>query len=159
MNKRGLALSSLVMAIPAGYLAYLCVASVFGGSESMPTALTAMMWLLIVISGLLALSPFIFLVVGPSEGAMMPMKAAAAPAAAPAGKKSSAKKKADEEDEFQDSGEIAEAEDDDGQLFDMSDEESGAEEFDDQFNFDDDDDINDAFDDEEVEPSPKKKKR
>ncbi len=157
MSKRGLALSSLVMAVPAGYLAYLCVRSVFGMNESMPAFMTAIIWTLIVISGLLALSPFIFLVAGPSGAGAMPMQATATPAPAQSAKQPSAKKKAsDDEDEFSESGEVQV--DDDDQLFDASDEEAGAEEFEDQFNFDD-DDIDNAFDDEDEEPAPRKKKR
>jgi hypothetical protein len=156
MNKRGLALSSLVMAIPAGYLAYISVRSVFEMNESMPTAVTVIVWTLIVISGLIALSPFIFLVAGPSGAAAAPFKSVAGPAPAQGSKKPSPKKAAEEDDEFAESDEALE--EDDGQLFDASDEEAGAEEYEDQFNFDD-DDIEDAFDDEEEEPAPKKKKR
>lgn len=158
MNKNGLALSSLIMAIPAGFLAYVCVGAVFGSNESMPTVVTIIVWTLIILSGLLALSPFIFLVAGPSVGAMNSAPVAVAAKPVPQAKKAASKKSADDDDEFGEVDEVA-MDDDDEQLFDSSQDEAGAEEYEDQFNFDDDDDLGDAFDDEEEEPAPKKKKR
>ena len=152
MNKRGLALSSLVMAIPAGLLAYLSVKSVFEMNESMPTLVTIIIWTLIVLSGLIALSPFIFLIAGPSGAAALPIAASAEPAPVADPKKKPGQPKSDDEDEFAEDEDLSEAGDD--QLFDTSDEEAGADDFEDDFNFDDDDAI-----EEEEEPAPKKKKK
>jgi len=154
MNKRGLALSSLVMAIPAGFLAYLSVKSVFEMNESMPTLVTIIIWTLIVLSGVIALSPFIFLVAGPAGSVALPMAATAAVEPVEDTKKKPAKKKPDEEDEFADAEDLEDAGDE--QLFDASDDEAGADDFEDNFNFDDDDD---AFVEEVEEPTPKKKKK
>ena len=154
MNKRGLALSSLVMAIPAGYLAYLSVSTVFGMNESMPTLVTLIVWTLIVLSGLIALSPFIFLIAGPSGAVAVPGPTAIAASAPVADlKKKPAKKASSDDDEFSSDDDIA-ASDDDDQLFDTSDDEAGADNFEDNFNFEDDDAI-----EEEEEPAPKKKKK
>ena len=163
MNKTGLALSSLVMAIPAALLAFLSVKSVFEMNESMPTVVTIIVWMLIVISSLIALSPMIFLIFGP-KAALAGMPMSAAPAAEelesprPAAKKKK-KSKADDEDNDEFGGDdLAEADDfgeADDQLFDASDDEAGADDFEDNFNFDDDD----AIEEEEEEPAPKKKKK
>ena len=159
MNKRGLALSSLVMAIPAGYLAYLSVSTVFGMNESMPTLVTIIVWTLIILSALIALSPFIFLVAGPSGAVAVAGPALAAPAPVADPKKKPAKKAASDDDEFSSDDDISASDDDslntdDEQLFDTSDDEAGADDFEDNFNFDDDDAI-----EEEEEPAPKKKKK
>ena len=161
MNKRGLAMSSLVMAIPAGILAYLCVKSVFEMNESMPTLVTIIVWTLILLSSLIALSPFIFLIAGPKAALALPAGAGAAPVAmAEVPKQKPSKKKADDDDEFSSDEELGSDGDSleasDEQLFDTSDEEAGADDFEDNFNFDDDDD---AFAEEEDEPAPKKKKK
>ena len=144
MSKNGLALSSLIMAIPAGFLTYLCVGTVFGSNESMPTVVTIIVWTLIILSGLLALSPFIFLVAGPSAGSISPAPVAAAAIPATRAKKTASKKSANDDDEFAEADEEV-LDDDDEQLFDSSQEEAGAEEYEDQFNFDDDDDLGDIF--------------
>ena len=154
MNKRGLALSSLVMAIPAGLLCYLCVKSVFGMNESMPTIVTIMVWTLIVLSGLIALSPFIFLIAGPTGAVALPAMERAGLDPVEDSQKKPAKKKPDDEDEFAEDDDDMGA-DDDEQLFDASDDEAAADDFEDNFNFDDDD----VIDEEEEEPAPKKKKK
>jgi hypothetical protein len=161
MNKRGLALSSLVMSIPAGILLYLLVRTILDYSESMPTMLTIIVWTLILFSLLMVISPLIFLIAGPKAAVALPGGAGMAPVPlAEEPKKKPAKKAAEIADEFSSDDDIAADEDslsaDDEQLFDTSEDEAGADEFEDSFNFDDDDD---AFADEEEEPAPKKKKK
>ncbi len=149
MSKGGLALSSLVIAIPAGLLAYLSIRSAFEMNESMPLPVTIIVWTLIVLSVLLAISPIIFIIAGPS-GAATVSPPAASVAVADAKQKPARRKTAD--DEFSDDGDGSEA-DSDNQLFDASDAEAGAEDFEDNFNFDDEEEVV------EDEPAPKKKKK
>ncbi len=150
MSKRGLALSSLVMAIPAGFLAYFCIRSVFDYNESMPLLVTIIVWTLIVLGVLIALSPVIFLIAGPAGAVAGPVSAPANPVPGVESKRKPAKQKTDD-DEFDEGGEEFEDAGDE-QLFDASDDEAGADDFEDNFNFDDDDEI-------EEEPAPKKKKK
>ncbi len=147
MSKGGLALSSLVMAIPAGLLAYLSIRSVFEMNEKMPTLVTVIVWALIVICVLLAISPIIFLIAGPKAAPVTPGDAVPEPV--DNSQKLPAKKKPKDDDEFADEDGDADGGEDE-QLFDTSDDEAGAEEFEDNFNFDE---------DEEEEPAPKKKKK
>ena len=144
MSKGGLALSSLVMAIPAGLLAYLSIRSVFEMNEKMPTLVTVIVWALIVICVLLAISPIIFLIAGPKAAPVPTGDAVPEPVAD--SQKLPAKKKPKDDDEFADGDADG---GDDEQLFDTSEDEAGAEEFEDNFNFDED----------EEEPAPKKKKK
>jgi hypothetical protein len=158
MNNRSLAMSSLVMAIPSGFLLYVLGRSIFEYSEAMPTFMTIIVWTLMLIGLLLAISPVIFLFTGTKSG--VPATAGGAPVIAVAPKQKPAKKKpAVDDDELTSDDDIAADDDmlntDDEQLFDTSDEEAGADEFEDNFNFDDDDD---PFTDDE-EPAPKKKKK
>lgn len=148
MSKGGLALSSLVMAVPAGVLFYFSLMSVMRMGESMPTPVMAIAWTLMALSLLLAISPIIFLIAGPKAAVAAAGKPAIAPDdlnAAPVevSRKQTAKQ---DEDEF--------AEEDDEQLFDTSEDEAGAEEFEDSFDFGDDEAV-----EEEEEPAPKKKKK
>ena len=142
MSKGGLALSSLVMAIPAGFLAYLSIRSVFEMNEKMPTLVTVIVWALIVLCVLLAISPIIFLIAGPKAAPATPGDAVPEPVAD--SQKLSTKKKPKDDDEFADEDAGG-----DEQLFDTSDDEAGADEFEDNFNFDED----------EEEPAPKKKNK
>ena len=147
MSKGGLALSSLVMAIPAGFLTYLCVMSVFEHNESMPVLVTIIVWTLIVLGLLIAISPIIFMIAGPKAAVAAPVSAVSAAAPAVDSKKKPSRKKS-EDDEF---GEVADNAGDE-QLFDASDEEIGADDYEDNFNFDEDEEL-------EEEPAPKKKKK
>ena len=146
MSKGGLALSSLVMAIPAGLMAYLSIRSVFEMNEKMPTTVTIIVWALIILGVLIAISPIIFLIAGPKGAVAGPAPVAddvgSLPVADP--KKKPAKA------EFNDDGDAAS--DDDEQLFDTSNDEAAADDFEDNFNFDEDEEI-------EEEPAPKKKKK
>lgn len=148
MSKGGLALSSLVMAIPAGLLAYLSIRSVFERNESMPMLVTIIVWTLIVLSVLLAISPIIFLIAGPKGAKAVPATAAgdADMDVEPVGQsRQKPTPKKSEDDEFAEDEGVEQ----DEQLFDTSDDEAGADEFEDNFN----------FDEEEEEPAPKKKKK
>ncbi len=141
MSKSALALASLVMAIPAGLACYVCIDSILKHSENMPGIMTGIMWTLVILCGLLALSPIIFLLrKGPSAAPVA--AAAAAPAPTEPAKKPA--KAASDDDEFggDDDGEDSE------QLFDE--EEAVA---------DDDFDDNFDFDEEPEEEAPKKKKK
>ena len=148
MGKKSLALASLVMAIPAGGCFWFSLRAALDYGENMPLIGTAIVWTLVVLSALIALSPIIFLIMGPKASAANAPSAAAAElapvAAAPAkkGKKNEEEEAFDEEEGepmFQD--EAADAEGD----------------FDD--NFDIDDDAADLDDFEEEEEQPKKKKK
>ena len=146
MSKGGLALSSLVMAIPAGLLAYLSIRSVFEMNESMPMLVTVIVWALIVLGVLLAISPIIFLIAGPKGAAAAPAPTAAVPVED--SPKQPARKKSDDDEFAEEDGD--EGGEEDEQLFDSSEDEAGAEDFEDNFNFDE---------DEDEEPAPKKKKK
>ena len=153
MSKGGLALSSLVMAIPAGLMAYLSIRSVFEMNEKMPTTVTIIVWALILLGVLIAISPIIFLIAGPKGAVAGPAPVAddveSLPVADP--KKKPAKAEFNDDEEFaEDDGDVAS--DDDEQLFDTSNDEAAADDFEDNFNFDEDDEI-------EEEPAPKKKKK
>lgn len=144
MTNRALALASLVMAIPAGFAVYVCLTSILNHSESMPVAMTAIMWVLTVLCGLLALYPIgilIFMKKRDTQVAAAP--AAATEAAAPA--KKPAKAESDEESDGleEDSEDLGEE-----PLFD-ADDAGGDEDFDDNFDFDED----------QEEEAPKKKKK
>ena len=157
MGKGGLALSSLVMAIPAGVLFYLSLMSVMRMGESMPTLVMAVTWALMAISLLLAISPIIFLIAGPKAAVAAPGNPAAAldemDASAVEDSRKKPAKPMDDEEEFSEADDNS-VEEDDEQLFDTSDAEAGAEEFEDNFDFDEEDAV-----EEEEEPAPKKKKK
>ncbi len=163
MNKGGLALSSLIMAIPAAVVFYVSLMSVMRMGEAMPTLVMVIVWVLMALSLLLAISPIIFLIAGP-KGAVAATGEAAAPAAddmdaaalKDTPKKPSKKTSIDDdenEDEFAEQDDNA-VEDDDEQLFDTSQDEAGADDFEDNFDFDEDEEV-----EEEEEPAPKKKKK
>lgn len=140
MSNRALALASLVMAIPAGLACYVCVDSIFKHGENAPGVMTGILWTLVILCGLLALSPIIFLL---RKGS------AAAPVAVAPVESEPAKKpaKAASDDEFGDSDEDDSSADSE-QLFDEEDAVA-----------DDDFDDNFDFDEEPEEEAPKKKKK
>jgi nucleosome binding factor SPN SPT16 subunit len=146
MSKGGLALSSLVMAVPAGVLFYFSLMSVMRMGESMPTPVMAIAWTLMALSLLLAISPIIFLIAGPKAAVAASGKPAIPPDDLDAAPVAVSRKQPaqQDDDEF--------AEEDDEQLFDTSEDEAGAEEFEDSFDFDE-------AEEEEEEPAPKKKKK
>lgn len=140
MSKSALALTSLVMAIPAGLAFYVCVKSILDYSENMPSILTGIMWVLAILLLILALFPFWVLIFMRKGSAPV---AAAAPVAEPTAPVKKPAKAASDDDEFGgDDGEDSE------QLFDE--EEAVA---------DDDFDDNFDFDEEPEEEAPKKKKK
>lgn len=140
MSNRSLALASLVMAIPAGLALWVCANSIMTHGGNMPGAMTGIMWTLVVLSLLVAVSPFYFLL----RKGSAPAPVSAGPVAAEPVKKPS-KAASDDEDEFGSSDDEGE---DSEQLFDSEDAVA-----------DDDFDDNFDFDEEPEEKAPKKKKK
>jgi len=75
MGKTQTAASSLVLALPAGFLAFLTIMAGLQNTENMPTLLMAVVWATAGLSALMALFPV---------GILLFMKSGAAPAAAAA---------------------------------------------------------------------------
>ena len=141
MSNRALALASLVMAIPAGLACYVCVDSIFKHGENAPGVMTGILWTLVILCGLLALSPIIFLLrKGSAPAPIVEAPVEAEPAKKPA-------KAASDNDEFGGSDEDDSSADSE-QLFDEEDAVA-----------DDDFDNNFDFDEEPEEEAPKKKKK
>jgi hypothetical protein len=143
MSNRALALASLVMAIPAGLACYVCIDSILKHSENMPAIVTGIMWTLVILCGLLALSPIIFLLRKGSTATPV----AAAPAAEPTEPVKKPAKAASDDDEFGGDDDGGDGEDSE-QLFDEE-EALADDDFDDNFD----------FDEEPEEEAPKKKKK
>lgn len=148
MSKSALALTSLVTAIPAGFACYVCVTAILGFSESMPVAMTAILWTLVVVCGILAGLPLWVLAFMKGE------PKGTTPAAAPAAAKSNEEKSEPAAEAIESDGEEAfESEDE------SLDDEDGEKLFDDDGAADDDFDEAFNFDDEEDEAPKKKKKK
>lgn len=67
MGKKGLALASLVMAIPAGVGFWFSLRAALDYGENMPVVGTVIIWSLVVLCLLLAVSPIFFLILGPKS--------------------------------------------------------------------------------------------
>ena len=164
MGKSQTAAASLILALPAGILAYLTIMAGLNHTESMPTLLMAVVWATFGLAGLMALFPlwsFLLVKSGPAPAAAAAGGGAAAAAESSVVDASEPDVHGEVEDgdlaETTDLGEIPDA---DSELAseDSLDEVEGLGDLDDDIQIDDDAFDMDEIEEEEEQPKKKKKK-